>query len=50
MDENKNTPPEQPPQNIPEEIISSTENISAGAETAATQQPQTSNPKPEIIN
>jgi hypothetical protein len=47
MKENKNIPPEQPPENIPEEINSATESIFSEAETAATEQPQTSNPKRE---
>jgi len=47
MDENKNIPLEQPPQNITEEINSTTENILPEAETAATGQPETSNIKNE---
>ncbi len=50
MEENKNIPPEQPQQNIPEGKNSATENILPEAETAATEQPQTSNLKTETSN
>ncbi len=50
MEENKNIPAEQPLQNIPEEINYTTENILPEAETAATEQPQTSNLKTETLN
>lgn len=45
MEENKNIEPEQPPENIPEEINPATESILPEAETAATEQLQISNPK-----
>jgi hypothetical protein len=50
MEENKNIPPEQPKQNISEEINSATENILSEAATAATGQPQTSHLKTETSN
>ena len=50
MEENKNIEPEQQLQNIAEEINSTTENILPEAETAATEEPQTSNLKTETSN
>jgi len=50
MEENKNIQPEQPLQNNTEEINSTTENILPEAETAATEEPQTSNLKTETSN
>ena len=47
MEENKNIPLVQPEQNIPEGKNSATENILPEAETAATEEPHTSNPQPQ---
>jgi hypothetical protein len=49
MEENKNIEPEQPLQNIAEEINSTTENILPEIEVAAAEQQQTTNPKPQPL-
>jgi hypothetical protein len=46
MKENKNIEPEQPLQNITEEINSATANILPEAEPVATEKPQTLSPQP----
>ncbi len=50
MEENKNIEPEQPPENIPKEIIPSQENILQKAEDATTEESQTSILKTETSN
>jgi hypothetical protein len=50
MEENKNIEPEQPPENIPKEIIPSQENILPETEVAATEQQQTTNYQPQTEN
>ncbi len=50
MEENKNIEPEQPPKNIPKEIIVSQENILTEAETDASEQLQTTNTQPQTEN
>jgi hypothetical protein len=47
MEENKNIEPEQPPENIPKEIIPSQENILPETEVGASEQQQTTNPQPQ---
>jgi hypothetical protein len=47
MEENKNIEPEQPPENIPKEIIPSQENILPEPEVVASEQQQTTNPQPQ---